>query len=838
MPKTVFIVPHFHYDAAWLDTYEGYLELCHRHILDVLNIMRQDPEYKFVLDQVALIRPFMERYPEQAAYLRQVVQEGRLELVCGMFAMPDANMPCGESLLRQILVGKRYCRETFGVDVRVGWMVDVFGNHPQLPQLFAKAGFEWYVFGRVMQPGSPSEFRWRGIDGTELICHWMPHHYVLFYPAPATEPEFERFVDERLGLMRPHATGDTILMLNGMDFAPPQRHVPALVRAFNERRDDVQLRISTPSEFFRALEKRRLKTIEGDFNAIFQGCYSARIRVKQASRAAETTLLQAERFQAAARALAGATARPGTAELDRAWEQTLLAQFHDVICGCHINAVFEETMRDLDEAQRAGQGHLHDALDAIASRITATDAPCSLAVFNPLPWRRTDVAEATVGISAAGVHDIALEDANGQRVPLQMLAVERYGDGGVKKARFAFIAHDVPGVGYKTYRLAHSPEGPPPEPGALTATSGRADDPLAPHTSIVEHEHWRLTFHAWTGCITSLVDKHSGAEFIDPERPWGNTITREPDHGDLWEYNARCRGGSTVPTHRVAPFPAPHEADFSHNCGGAGHATAGPVFAEFAIASAFGAGHRSQRVRIYRGLRRIDFRTAITNNDEWVRYRVAFPTVFTDARPVREIPFGAVAQPEGEYPAQNWIDLPSAGGERGIALLNRGLPGNNVTDGVLMLSLLKCTMIPGQPTDGAFEKGIEHVFEYALLPHDGDWRAAEVYRAGLELNYPLTVRKVAAGSGELPGELGLLEASPANVIVSHMQTADERILVRIYEASGERSRGTLTFGRPIRAASLADCLGRPRRGKAYFERNELRFYLKPFQVRTLLVELS
>ncbi|MFQ6096864.1 MAG: hypothetical protein ACE5O2_03995, partial [Armatimonadota bacterium] len=76
---TVYVVPHFHYDAAWMETYEGYLRICHRHILDVLNMMRSDPEYRFVLDQVALVRPFVERYPEQAEYLKHLVAEGRLE---------------------------------------------------------------------------------------------------------------------------------------------------------------------------------------------------------------------------------------------------------------------------------------------------------------------------------------------------------------------------------------------------------------------------------------------------------------------------------------------------------------------------------------------------------------------------------------------------------------------------------------------------------------------------------------------------------------------------------------------------------------------------------------
>jgi alpha-mannosidase len=836
---TVYVVPHFHYDAAWLETYEGYLRICHRHILDVLNLMRSEPTYRFVLDQVALVRPFAERYPEQAAYLKQLVREGRIELVCGMFVMPDANLPTGESFIRQIETGKRYYREAFGVDVRVGWMLDVFGNHPQIPQLMRRSGFDHYVFGRVMPPESPSEFVWRGIDGSELPCHWMPYHYVILYPAPANVFEFTRFVEDRLQLMGPHRTGDQVMMLNGMDFAPPQRHVPSLAREFNQTREDVALVLATPSDFLARIRPDRLATIRGDFNAVFQGCYSARIEVKQRSRAAELALLDAERWGAVADVADGApAARAGQQdeELERAWERAMLAQFHDVICGCHTDAVFHEAMRDLDSALETAHRRRDAALQRLASRVTTHEAPVSLVVFNSLSWRRTDIARATVGISEHGVFEVSLRDAAGHVVPMQLDDAERYPDGGLKQITVAFLAEGVPATGYRTYHLAYESA----DAGASPLSS--VGDVLAgaiehhPHVQSIENEHWALQFDGWTGAITSLRDKLSGDEYIDRQRRLGNVIVKEPDHGDPWEINGPCRGGATVPTNRPFPFPERYEADFSERYGGQGHTRHGDVYAEFAIGSPFGTGSRSQQVRVHRGLRRIDFATTLVNHDEWVRYRIAFPTPLREGRIWREIPFGAVQQTEGEFPAQNWIDY--SDGTRGVALLNRGLPGNNVTDGVLMLSVLKCTPLRGQSMEGAFEKGKAHRFEYALLPHAGDWRDAQVWRAGMELNHPLTVVKVVHGTGELPASEAFAEARPAGVVVSAIRSAENQTLVRIYEAKGRRTKGSITFAREVAAARNADLLGQPEKGKVFFTGRKVEYHLKPFEIKTFVVTFA
>jgi alpha-mannosidase len=129
-------------------------------------------------------------------------------------------------------------------------------------------------------------------------------------------------------------------------------------------------------------------------------------------------------------------------------------------------------------------------------------------------------------------------------------------------------------------------------------------------------------------------------------------------------------------------------------------------------------------------------------------------------------PPGRTERPaDQEFPAQKWIDY-SAGG-RGLALLNRGLPGNNAADGTLLLSLMRSTRLisygagggsePGTSSDSALEPGKWMGFDYALVPHAGAWQDAQVFRAGLEFNNPLIVRKTGVHAGAMPKRWSFLE---------------------------------------------------------------------------------
>jgi alpha-mannosidase len=323
----------------------------------------------------------------------------------------------------------------------------------------------------------------------------------------------------------------------------------------------------------------------------------------------------------------------------------------------------------------------------------------------------------------------------------------------------------------------------------------------------IENEHYRATFKLWTGEMTSLVDKATNWESLSGP---ANVVAREHDGGDFWELYGNLHGGRNIAMTRQHLPPRPGQAAFSsEQVGGSGRIRQGPVFSEYSVAHPFGSGQFATLVRLYQGIRRVDITTELLNNEKFVRYRALFPTTVKNGRNAHEIPFGTIERPLGiELPAQNWVDY--SDGTRGIALLNRGLPGNNVAENTLMLSLMRSARIqayafhggyePGVSSDSGLEVGKQITFRYAMLPHSGDWREAGVARAGHEFNHPLIATTAEVHPGPLPKRWGLLEVSHPNVLVTTLKPGNNKTtIVRLYESSGKATpnvtiklRGKLT----------------------------------------------
>src|SRR6059058_5110936 len=92
----------------------------------------------------------------------------------------------------------------------------------------------------------------------------------------------------------------------------------------------------------------------------------------------------------------------------------------------------------------------------IAARIDTRGPGTPVVVFNPLSWPRADIAEVEIGFAAGGVTDVDVTGPGGETVPAQILEATHYADGGMKTARVAFVARDVPALGYGTYHVAPS----------------------------------------------------------------------------------------------------------------------------------------------------------------------------------------------------------------------------------------------------------------------------------------------------------------------------------------------------------------------------------------------
>jgi len=848
---TFWLIPHTHWEGAVFKTREEYLEMGLPNILTAVRLLKEHPNYRFTLDQVAYFKPFLERYPEEAASFRKFVAEGRLQIVCGLNVMPDDNMPSGESFIRQLLYAKGYSRKELGVDVKVGWLLDTFGHHAQMPQLLKLAGFNsfWFFRGVEQRKNMPSEFLWEGLDGTRIPAFWLPFAYGHLYGPPGDLPGFSDFVQNRYDALSPFSRGRDRVGLAGVDVSEPELHVAALVDQFNQRTNKpFTLRIGVPTDFEDAVARRSDRPIiTGERNPLFQGIYSSRIELKQTMRETERLLTTAEKFAALANWSGARTEhRLQSAEMHiedsvdamilRAWEPALFNVTHDLASGVMTDAVYQDTVRGYDFSQRLGREILETDLAALTSQIDTRGDGVATIIFNTLGWLRTDLAQADVGFAETGVHDFNVVDPGGKSVPAQLISAEHFADGGLKRIKIAFTAQNVPALGHAVYHVV---------PRRAKAETPTGSEKIS--GNVLETDFYRVAIDLATGALTNVFVKRRDWEALSGP---ANVVARETDKGDFWELYKNLDGFQNVIVTRPLDVPKRGRAEFSDEATTnriSASILRGSVFSEYNLKRPFGTATFATTVRLYSGVPRIDFETKILNNSKAVRYRLLVPTSIENGHGVHEIPFGAIERPLAqEFPAQNWIDC--SDGRRGVALLNRGLPGNNVADGTLMLSLLRSTSIrnygigggfEGQSSDSGLELGKEMTFHYALSPHEGDWRDAQVFRSGLEFNNPLIVHKAAAHPGKLPARWGLLEISPANIVLSALKPGrDGAVIARVYEASGKPStNATVRLHAKIRSAREVNLMEDPG-AKLSVRDNSVHLDFHPFEIKTCEFTLS
>ncbi len=860
----VFVVPHWHFDALWQLPFEEYFEITAKNLMDLLEFLDLEPEYKFCIDQTVYVEEFLRRYPELGEKLIRAVKEGRIEPACSGYTQPDPNLPSGEFLVRNIAMYQSFVRKVFGVRAKCGWYLDTYGQSAQLPQIFKKSGVDYFTFYRGVPKEPPSEFLWEGIDGTRILTHRMPLGYGAGY-LPTGERRYSSFIDstdteEAIGFleglaerMKAKASTDNLFFPNGDDFTPPQRHMPEVLREWRRRRDDLEVLIATPSQFFRAVEAREeeLPVLGGEFNPIFRGTYSTRIEIKQANRRLENLYLTAEKFSAVA-SLFGFP-YPERA-LEKALKLILLNQFHDAINGEVTDEVYEEMMADYGKAEGICREVLDDALQAIADQVDTQGEGVPIVVFNPLSWARTDVVEVELAFGDAKVKGMLLRDLQGRDVPFQLTETGRNPDGTLNKVVLAFEAEDVPALGYKTY-FAVPTDGIPKQ---KFETSIRTEVEGGRYR--IENRFYSVRVDPVSKAITSIYDKEEGREVLRTEKYMGNVLFDEPDHGSVCHINGDIDGHQTaIP---IKDLPDPDVADSTMKCVPQGHISeAGPVRASISTLGVLNKTKFRQHIVIYDKVKRIDFRTDIEFEGEHRRIRVAFPVNLKDGRIYHEIPYGAIERGEGEYPALNWTDISEE--DYGVTLINQGLPGNSTVENVMLLTLLRSidAMYLGSPFGQprlerigrmyleeagrvsqywpmgrkALENGF-HTFHYALYPHRGTWREARSYRTALEFNNPLIPVKASRHRGKLSKEGSFLSADPENLVVTALKRSDKGILVRLYEAGGRKTEGRLRFFMPVRAAKT-DLLEEVQE-EMEAEGNEVPVQVGPFEIFSVLLTIG
>src|SRR5215472_3034166 len=416
-----------HIDMAWLWPWTETVEVVRNTFRSALDLMREYPDFKFSMSSARTYAWMEDKYPDLFGEIQRRVKEGRWEIVGGMWVEPDLNMPDGESLVRQILVGKRYFQQKFDVDVKIGWNPDSFGYNWQLPQIYKKSGIDIFVTQKLMWAHEFTTFPykmfwWEAPDGSRLLTYF-PHDYAMGIDPVQLGQDASVWLPAIYGTNPPAGAEMMHLYGIGDHGGGPTRTM--LDNATRWMKPDVvfpRLQYSTASAFFEELKPKlpnmRVPVWRDElYFEYHRGVFTTQAETKKRIRTTEELLLNAEKF--AAFSTQWGHVYPSE-QFDRGWKDLLFDDFHDVFPGSGIAVNYLDAKRNLEDVQRVANGILRDSLGEISSNISFQGKGTPIVVFNSLSWPREELLETEVVLpeSASGVEIV---DAAGKPVIHQML---------------------------------------------------------------------------------------------------------------------------------------------------------------------------------------------------------------------------------------------------------------------------------------------------------------------------------------------------------------------------------------------------------------------------------
>lgn len=780
------LIGHCHIDTAWLWRLVETRRKVGRTFATNLRYGEEFPAYRYVQSAPVCYEFCRDDYPELYADVKAAVRAGRWCPEGTMYVESDCNLPAGESLVRQLLFGKRFFREEFGIDSKVLWLPDVFGFTGALPQLLKQAGVELFYNTKVRKEGGAEQpldaFWWEGIDGTRIMALFAKGY--INWAAAGNLLDWVRSLRRKgsppLTLM-PFGFGDggggvakDDLELVGrwadLGFFPKCQFTPPA--AFTERMAEASA--SFPVRC-------------GDLYLEWhRGTYTSVAAIKRWNRQCEQALLAAETW--AARAAWMGHAYPA-AELETAWRGALLNQFHDILPGSSIPEVY------LDAGETAAQ--VLATCNEVQSQALAV-----LAGPGEVPLVANSLGETVTGLV---------------EVPETLATQSLTGVDG-KRLGLAWVV-DASGWSLSSFV---------PVPGSATAFQWDGDTLVTPFWRARFRDQGRLD-PAQAG-LHQLYDRGRGRMVLAGQGNRFETFHDEPGTCEPWEMRREDLD-------RPAPVFTTATRQVVAN---------GPLV--FVVRTTYRSERSAlvQDMRFYAHSPRIDFITRVDWHEHRILLKVAFPLAVDSATSRAETAFGwlprsmkrdtPVEREQFETPMHRWVSLAREG--FGVALLNDSKYGYDGLGNTLRLTLLKSagyaqihpdheTLDPltAPPEPNAWADQGEHRFTYSLLPHDGD--LAPVVREARLLNQPLRLV-----SGHAPSPSPVTVDAP-NVVAEVLKQAEDGngFILRLYEATGQATQAAVHFA-GVRKVEVCDILERPVENcTVEQDRAELAFH--PFEVKSL-----
>jgi len=814
--KTLYLINNAHLDPVWLWEWEEGAAEALSTFRTAARFCKEFEEFVFNHNE-ALLYKWIENYePELFSQIQQLVKKGKWNIMGGWYIQPDCNIPSGESFVRQILLGKQYFKEKFGVEPKTAINFDPFGHTRGLVQILKKAGYTSYLFCRpdIKELTLPSDdFIWVGYDGSEILAHRARFHYNS--ERGKAGERVKKWMAEN-----PEKKIGMLLWGIGDHGGGPSREDLEQLRELMSEKSGWEICHAGPEDYFKALDLKanELPRHTQDLNPWAVGCYTTMALIKQKHRLLENTYFFTEKMVTHA-SLQGLMGYPQK-ELHEALEDLLFCEFHDILPGSSIPEVEEYAIQRMDHGLEILSRLKAQAFFALVrAESEAEEGEFPIFVYNPHPYPLSETvicefqpAEPNYDRNTFWLPEIT--DKNDKVITFQLekessnIAVDH-------RKRVVFHAELKPGqMNRFSCRLKKVKSKPGKE----------------------EFKEKDLVFKSGTGEVvinnkTGLVESYrvNGVDFLNPD---SFRLLVVKDYPDPWGMLVRAfryvQGAFTLMSKEEAArfagvsIPELEPVRIIED---------GPVRTVVEVLVSYNHSFACLSYKIPKKGSEFEVEIRVLWAEKDFMLKLAIPTSFRDGSCKGQVAYGVedFSREKEELVAQKWVGVISSDKQYALTVINNGTHGFDITNGELRLSLLRSAAYSAHPVEEGkplvpqdrFEPRVdqgERIFHFWINGGEANNRIPQVDREALfknEAPMVLSCNPPGKGNRSLPAVI----MSNKEVLVTAVKMAEENnwLLVRLFEPTGKERKTRLSI----------PCL-------------DLTFdaSIKGFEIKTIAVDLS
>ncbi|KAG0633137.1 Alpha-mannosidase [Tuber brumale] len=810
----VYGIGHCHIDTCWLWPFDETKRKVARSWSSQCNLLDRYPEHRFTASSAQQYKWLEQYYPKLFERVRNHVKKGTFQYIGGSWVEHDTNMPSGESLVRQFILGQRYFQSRFGERCTTFWLPDTFGYSAQLPQLCRLAGMTRFLTQKLswnnINKFPHTTFNWIALDGSQVLCHMPPSET---YTAQAHFGDVKRSVTQHKS-MDQDATSLLVFGHGDGGGGPTAEHIEKLRRC-RGMSDTIGLlpRVKmgdSVDDFFSRLEKKqesakKFVTWYGElYFELHRGTYTTQSNNKKNNRRAEVALKNLELLSAYASLSSSYAYKYPKKDIDELWEIICLCQFHDCLPGSSIEMCYRDSDNLYAELFRRCGELIEEASLALGIKSAPGPDTKPFAV-NTLPWDRTELVKLPEEVAGA---------------------CQKGADG----SEYGFLG---------TEGLVQVSEGGP----KATVTETAKD--------VYVLANGKLQVTVQNGVITSLIDRELEREVI-PEGARANQLVIMDDKPLYWQawdvevYHLETR--RELRTGKVSIYES------------------GPYRASVLVETQISETSWIKTIISLQAAMNgaggfVEFDNEIEWREDMKFLKVEFPVDVHNTEASYETQYGIVRRPthyntswdmaKFEVCCHKWADLSEH--NFGVSILNDCKYGFATVGNVMRLSLIRAPKAPDAHADMG-----RHTFRYAILPHHGPVGETTV-RTAMAFNNPLELGHVPANRVENANELLKtisIEGGSKSIVFDTVKRGEDdedvstggiptrkgrSLVLRFYDSLGGKGSTTVHTRLPVRAVYktnvLEDDISEVALAETATGHKCFKIVLRPFEVATYRLQL-